>query len=336
MDSTPPLNMTPKAAPAMTSPDGGAASGESPTLDFAALLAPGLAPPAPAGPSSAQEPYIAIPEDPALAAAADAAQPDLAALLLPAAWTAAQPPATPMQPGDLLRQAQRHAVAPENASSAIPAEGTPPPAGTARRAAKFAADGEPLPAAATDSAVTTRTMVSTETPPLAAAAGFVTPDLPVAGWPAQPAAAAHSAPPVIHRVEIPVSQSGWQDAFSSRVVWMAGQHEQSAELHVHPPELGPIDIVLSYERDQAHVHFSSAHLPVREAIEAALPTLRDALGQAGIQLGNTSVSAQGFNRPGEQPGREQGQRQGTGRPLATGVVPERPIATRIGLVDIFA
>lgn len=98
-------------------------------------------------------------------------------------------------------------------------------------------------------------------------------------------------------VNTPVTNDNWGDEFNQKVTWLATQHEQSAELHLNPPNLGPLDIVLKISDDQATALFTSPHAAVREAVEQALPKLREMLADNGIMLGNATVS--------DQPPREQ-------------------------------
>jgi flagellar hook-length control protein FliK len=49
--------------------------------------------------------------------------------------------------------------------------------------------------------------------------------------------------------------------------------------------------VLSVSNDQATAAFSSAAPEVRQALEAAMPKLREMMSDAGIQLASTTVSA---------------------------------------------
>lgn len=86
----------------------------------------------------------------------------------------------------------------------------------------------------------------------------------------------------------------WGEALAQRVILLAGRTEQRAEIRVNPQHLGPIEVSLSFGGDdsrQAAVHFSAAQAPVREAIESALPRLREMFEQAGIQLGDATVGA---------------------------------------------
>ena len=90
----------------------------------------------------------------------------------------------------------------------------------------------------------------------------------------------------------PVTQPAWADEFSQKVTWMATQRNQNAELHLNPPHLGPLDVVLKMNGDQASAIFTSPHAAVRDAIEQALPRLREMLADSGIMLGNAMVSDQ--------------------------------------------
>ena len=98
-----------------------------------------------------------------------------------------------------------------------------------------------------------------------------------------------SAQPAAAIIAAPFNQPGWDQALGDRVQWLVTQRMQSAELHLNPPELGPVEIRLSLNQDQARIHFTSPHALVREAIEAALPRLRETLGESGIQLANADV-----------------------------------------------
>jgi|GEM_PF-1488699 len=93
-------------------------------------------------------------------------------------------------------------------------------------------------------------------------------------------------------IATPLHQPQWADDFSQKVTWIATQRSQSAELHLNPAQLGPLEVSLKLNGDQATLQFTSAHAAVREAIEQSIPRLRDMLADSGISLGNTTVSDQ--------------------------------------------
>ena len=96
----------------------------------------------------------------------------------------------------------------------------------------------------------------------------------------------------LQTVSAPLGSSGWADEFSQKITWMGTQQNQVAELHLNPPNLGPLDVVLKISDNQATALFTSPHSAVRDAVENALPRLREMLADNGIMLGNTMVSDQ--------------------------------------------
>ena len=100
------------------------------------------------------------------------------------------------------------------------------------------------------------------------------------------AAAAVPADKLAGRVGTPA----WDQQLGQKVVWMAAGGDQTATLTLNPPDLGPLQVVLTVTNDQADAAFMSAQPEVRQALEAALPRLRDMMSEAGIAFGNATVS----------------------------------------------
>jgi flagellar hook-length control protein FliK len=164
---------------------------------------------------------------------------------------------------------------------------------------------------------------------------------------AQPAAldiAQAAAGAATDRLAARVGTAAWNQQVSQKIVWMVAGEEQTASLTLNPPDLGPMQVVLSISNDQTSVAFSSNQLEVRQALENALPRLREMMSESGIALGNATVDA------GMPDGREAQQQAGRGNGAAgrggagdaggvdTGAVPvprTRPLGER-GMVDTFA
>jgi flagellar hook-length control protein FliK len=85
-------------------------------------------------------------------------------------------------------------------------------------------------------------------------------------------------------------KSGWNQAISQKVVWMIGAGEQSATLNLNPPDMGPLQVVINVNNDKADTTFISQNVEVRKALEEGMSTLRDMMGQAGVELGQANVS----------------------------------------------
>lgn len=143
-------------------------------------------------------------------------------------------------------------------------------------------------------------------------------------------------------INTPVGQAGWGNEFNQKITWIATQRNQSAELHLNPPQLGPLDVVLKVSGDQAVALFASPHAAVREAIEQALPKLRDMLADNGIMLGNATVSDQSAKKDQDDLSRTQ-QGKGNTSGLETEVTAVHSLGGRVsaisrhnGMVDTFA
>jgi len=88
-----------------------------------------------------------------------------------------------------------------------------------------------------------------------------------------------------------VGTPAWGQALGEKIVWMATAAQQTATLTLNPPNMGPLQIVVNVSNEQATASFFSAQPEVRQALEAAFPRLREMMSEAGIQLGQASVSA---------------------------------------------
>lgn len=94
-------------------------------------------------------------------------------------------------------------------------------------------------------------------------------------------------------VDVPVGQAGWDKAMGEKIQWMIGRNIQTAEVKLTPPNLGPLEIRVSVQQDQTSVNFIATQAPTREALEAALPRLREMLGEANLTLVDVDVGQRG-------------------------------------------
>ncbi len=97
-------------------------------------------------------------------------------------------------------------------------------------------------------------------------------------------------------ISLPVQEPGWGKEVAQRVLLMANGRLQNAEIRLSPAELGPLRVQLAIEDGLANVSFQAQHAVTREAIELALPRLRDMLAENGLSLGQASVGDDGVQR----------------------------------------
>lgn len=113
----------------------------------------------------------------------------------------------------------------------------------------------------------------------------------------------------LERIPVPLHQTrDFGEAVGQRVMLMVGREMQGARIELNPVDLGPMEINLQLRGNEATVHFGAAHALTREAIEAAIPRLRDLLAEQGFTQVNVNVgqqqgqNAQAFNGQGGQAG----------------------------------
>ena len=89
-----------------------------------------------------------------------------------------------------------------------------------------------------------------------------------------------------------VGERGFGDDFSQRVMMLAGQRVQFAEIALTPADLGPISVTVDVRGQDASLVFGAAQSATRLAIEDALPRLREMFQAHGLHLVDAHVGAQ--------------------------------------------
>ncbi|MBW5814999.1 flagellar hook-length control protein FliK [Yersinia kristensenii] len=197
----------------------------------------------------------------------------------------------------------------------------------------------------TSAAAVDKTLVTSATVP---------PSLPPVSSPILPTtatASAHISAPASGYLSAQLGSQEWQQSLGQQVIMFSRNGQQNAELRLNPQELGALQISLKIEDKQAQLHFVSAHSQVRAAIEAAMPNLRTALAESGIQLGQSSVGSEGQWQQAQQQNQQNQQdfasrgQPGYGEVAADETQASTPLVTPAALqalangtggVDIFA
>jgi flagellar hook-length control protein FliK len=140
-------------------------------------------------------------------------------------------------------------------------------------------------------------------------------------------------------IDAPLRSPQFAQELGDRVVWMLGRQGQTADIALNPAHLGPLEVKISMAGGEAAAQFFSPHQQVRDAMEAALPRLREMLADAGVTLGQAHVRDESLSRQGT-PG--DADRQSAGGDEGHGMVGEVPSGlvvanqrARMGLVDLY-
>lgn len=107
-------------------------------------------------------------------------------------------------------------------------------------------------------------------------------------------------------VNVPVGQAAWGDQIAGKIAWLTHQGMQTADIHLNPAELGPIQVQVQMHNDQANIVMHTHHAGVRDLLEANGGKLRDMLQNNGVGLGSLNVSTQSGQQQNGQQSHESG------------------------------
>ena len=135
------------------------------------------------------------------------------------------------------------------------------------------------------------------TPPEVLSRASEAPNVQATGLTPAPSRAADSVPsqPVIQLPDIRQAPQAtdFPQEILARVRMIQSQNGTEARLNLHPAELGRLQIAISSEGEATRVAFVVDNAQAKEALEQAMPRLREFLQQAGLQLTDSSVAQQG-------------------------------------------
>jgi len=96
------------------------------------------------------------------------------------------------------------------------------------------------------------------------------------------------------QLDTPMNSSRWGESFGQRVQWVVNQSMSGAQIRLNPQNMGPIEVRIQMQNDQAVVSFTAQHGATREAIDAALPRLREMLSEQNVNVVDIDVSQHSF------------------------------------------
>jgi flagellar hook-length control protein FliK len=134
-------------------------------------------------------------------------------------------------------------------------------------------------------------------------------------------------------VHTPVGTTAWGEEIGSRLTMMVEQGKHTASLRLSPEHLGPLEIRIAVNDDQASVWFGAAHSDTRAAIENALPKLREMFASQGLSLADAGVSRE---PPRQQPIPAAQAPSSGGFAAESGEQAVAAAHVRLGLLDAYA
>lgn len=112
------------------------------------------------------------------------------------------------------------------------------------------------------------------------------------------------------QLDTPMSNPKWGENFSQRVQWVVNQSMSGAQIRLNPQHMGPVEVRIHMQNDQTTVSFTAQHGATREAIDAALPRLREMLNEQNVNVVDIDVSQHSFAEQRDQASKNQEGEQG--------------------------
>lgn len=138
----------------------------------------------------------------------------------------------------------------------------------------------------------------------------------------------------------PLHAPDFSQALAAQLATFARDGVQEATLQLNPAEMGPIQVQITVDGQQAQIDFSAAHAATRQALEHGLPTLAAALHAEGLTLSGGGVFEQ--RQPASRDASGQAgdgmRRRGRDGVDAVGAEAARsaPLPAARGLLDLYA
>ena len=101
-------------------------------------------------------------------------------------------------------------------------------------------------------------------------------------------------------VSVGLHHPRFAEGLSQQIVLLAHGGVQQARITINPPDLGPVDLRIVVRNDEVVVQLASPHAVVRDAIEEALPRLREQFDSAGLRLADSEVFSELPRRSAQQ------------------------------------
>ncbi len=141
-------------------------------------------------------------------------------------------------------------------------------------------------------------------------------------------------------VSTPVGQPEFGQELSERVVVLTRSGAHTAQISLEPAGLGPVGVSIQVHGHAATLVFTAAHEATRNALEAALPRLREMFASSGMQLADASVGGRAqsdWTAPSHsQAGRQRGDGGSDAADLPASEAAGTARAAAVRLVDIYA
>jgi len=97
-------------------------------------------------------------------------------------------------------------------------------------------------------------------------------------------------------IKTPVMDKQWSAEFNNHIAFMSKSGGGNAIIKLNPAHLGPVEASIRVVNEVATVQIAATHITTREAMDAAIPRLKEMLEEQGFSKVNVDISEKGFSQ----------------------------------------
>jgi len=138
-----------------------------------------------------------------------------------------------------------------------------------------------------------------------------------------------------YKIHSQVGSRDWVNEVGNRLTMMTTDKVQSASLQLTPDNLGPVQVKIDVNNNQASVWFTADHPDTRTALEQSLPQLRELFASQGMSLMDAGVFGQSSQQQPSAPFNRDSTSSFGMNDMSNDVTSTQQIL-RVGLLDTYA
>ncbi|MFV2055080.1 MAG: flagellar hook-length control protein FliK [Thiohalomonadales bacterium] len=134
--------------------------------------------------------------------------------------------------------------------------------------------------------------------------------------------------------------SRWGEELGNKLHMLVQNNIQQAQFHINPKNLGPLDVFITLNQDQqVNIGFNVQQGALKDALDAALPRLREMLQEQGLNLNNVDIGQRNSGNDRQAPPQYQnvgGSEEDTSAIIENTAELVQSTIAGLGTVDYFA
>jgi len=105
-------------------------------------------------------------------------------------------------------------------------------------------------------------------------------------------------------IKTPVMDKQWNTEFNNQIAFISKSGGGNVVIKLNPAHLGPVEASIRVVNEVATIQIAASHVTTRDAMDAAIPRLKEMLEEQGFSKVNVDISEKGFSQNSSQESRK--------------------------------